>query len=1511
MNGLNKCVAQMLVCGILLSSLLIVLSASAALQVGDEPSIVINEVMASNNQTLADPQGEYDDWIELYNAGDVPVDLAGMYLTDDLDEPMKWQFPVGNPGLTAMAPKGYLLIWADDDIEDEGLHADFRLSADGDEVALFASDGVTGVHGLLFDELDVDTSWGYYPDGQGQPRAMASPTPGAANTVEFEGFVAELKFSRTRGFYDAPFQLAITCETPDVEIYYTLDGTEPLDDSGRVPAGTLYTGPFYILESNCVRARATRADWRPSPISTHTYFFMSDIVQQSFDGSRPDVTWPSGSVNGQVIDYGMDPDVFNDPQYADLIDDALLAIPSISLVTDLKHLFDPQTGIYVHASSEGRSWERPVSVELVRPDGREGFQIDAGFRIRGGFSRSSGNPKHSFRLFFRSDYGAAKLKYPLFGDEGAEEFDNLDLRTAQNYAWSLQSSNPGEKNTFVREVFCRDLQRETDKPYTRSRFYHLYINGQYWGLYQSQERSEASYGETYFGGDSDDYDVIKADNYRTSYTDGSTDDWDHLWDLCEEGFDTDAAYYAVQGKAPDGTDDPALPVHVDVENLIDYMLGIFFTGNDDAPVTLGGDRANNFFAIRNRRTEARQGWKFFAYDCEHSLGVRTGLYDDRTAMVSAGQSRAHFNPQWLHQKLMVHPEYRMQFADQTYKHFFNDGAMTPEKALALCLSRAEEIDLAIVAESARWGDQRPSRANNPYTKEDWWEEVNGYLLDTYFPVRTGIVLDQLRNRDLYPMIETPVFYVNGLAQHGGSVTSSDSIFITTDSGTVWYTIDGSDPRLPGTTGDPGETATLVAEDADKRVLVPTGPIDEAWRGGAAFDDSDWINGAGGVGYENSSGYEPYFDIDVRDGMYGTNASCYIRIPFEIGPDDLAEASSLTLRVRYDDGFIAYLDGVEVHREIFSGTPVWNAQAGGNHSDFDAIEWMEFDVSGFLGMLTPGSHILAIHGLNTSTTSSDFLISAELTAAEGPAEGIAGGPSATAIAYTGPIALDISTRVKARALSGTTWSALHDVVFAVGPVAESLRISEIMYHPADPNAEYIELINTGVQTINLNLVRFTDGVDFTFGDVELAPGERTLVVEDADTFVATYGPDIPIAGQYTGSLDNGGERIELQDAAGRTIHNFRYRDGWYDLTDGLGFSLTVTDPMVTDLENKGTWRPSAEAGGSPAADDSGIVPELGAVVINEVMTNPETGQSDWIELHNTTDRAIALGGWFLSDDADDLTQYEIPQDVTIAPGGYIVFTQGTHFPFGLSRNGETVYLHSGSAGVLTGYSDRETFGASTQGVSLGRHLKSTGTYNFVAMNEPTPETANAEPKVGPIVISEVMYDPAAHADAEYIELLNISDADVTLYDAALDLPWRLTAQSDHTEIEFLLPTESPVTLAAGQRLLLVSNGLLFEVTYEIPADVPILDWWADRLSNTGGRIQLSRPGDLETDGMPYWVRVDRVVYSNGAHPEDFPAGIDPWPIEAAGQGASLQRIDVDVYGNDPANWQTGSPSPGQI
>ncbi|MBN1360464.1 MAG: lamin tail domain-containing protein [Sedimentisphaerales bacterium] len=1165
-------------------------------------TVVINEFVASNSRSAADPQNQYDDWIELYNASGAAIDVGGMHLTDDLGEPDKWRLPLGVPAVTTIPPRGYLVIWADGDIQDAGLHANFKLSASGEELGLFDIDGTTLLDSVTFGAQTSDISFGRYPDGADDWRFGTFPSPGSSNSRMFEDVVAPVTFSPERGFYDVPVYVTLACDTPDVVIYYTTDGREPYDPSGRGPTGSLYTGPILVYKTTCLRACAVKSGWMSSGIQTHTYLLVPDITRQSPQGQPPGSMWPSGSVNGQILDYGMDPDVVDNARYADLIDDALLSIPSISLVTNLANLFDSQQGIYVNAGGQGLNWERPVSVELIDPNGADGFQIDAGLRIRGGYSRSGGNPKHAFRLFFRPDYGPSTLQFTLFGDEGAGEFECVDLRTSQNYSWSFEGGNSNSHDTFVREVFSRDTQRDMGQPYTRSRYYHLYINGHYWGLYQTQERSEASYAESYFGGSKEGYDVIKSragnGGYDIEATDGTLDAWRRLWDAARAGFGSDESYYRVQGLNPDRTPNDDYERLLDVDNLIDYMLCTYYVGDPDGPVSAWALVANNFYGIYDRTHP--DGFKFFRHDAEHSL---YDLYESRlfapTTMAVGSQFRQS-NPLWLHLQLMAHPEYRTRFADRVYKHFFNDGVLTPQPCAERFAARADQIDLAIVAESARWGDAKRSV---PRTRDNDWRPDMDRMMTNYFPNRTDVVLSQFKSQGWYPPFDPPVFYINGAYQPGGHVAVGDQLSMPGNVGAVWCTLDGSDPRTPGVAGGPSSGLTLVAEAAAKRVLVPVGTVDDAWRGGASFDDSTWTAGAGGVGYERSTGYEQFFHIDVQNQMYGRNASCYIRIPFELSAQAASELASLTLKVRYDDGFVAYLNGVEVQRVAFSGMPTWNSSAAMSHSDIDAMAQETFDISGYVGQLHAGQNVLAIHGLNESTTSSDFLISAELTATRSAGGGKPSGVSPTAQRYTSPVTLTASTHVKARVLSGSTWSALNEMTFAVGPVAEYLRISELMYHPLetghpdDPNAEYIELTNVGTETINLNLVKFTDGVDFTFSDIDLAPDAYVVVVRDVAAFEARYGASAVVAGQYSGSLSNAGERLELRDAAGQVVHNFAFQDGWYDLTDGLGFSLTVKAPGTTDpmaYGDSSVWRPSADAAGSPGYDDTAIGDALGAM-----------------------------------------------------------------------------------------------------------------------------------------------------------------------------------------------------------------------------------------------------------------------------------------------------------------------------
>jgi hypothetical protein len=344
--------------------------------------------------------------------------------------------------------------------------------------------------------------------------------------------------------------------------------------------------------------------------------------------------------------------------------------------------------------------------------------------------------------------------------------------------------------------------------------------------------------------------------------------------------------------------------------------------------------------------------------------------------------------------------------------------------------------------------------------------------------------------------------------------------------------------------------TLISEDADKYVMVPIGEIGQEWRTETDFDDSAWIfssGRAGGIGFERSSGYESLINLDIEAQMYQLNTSCYIRIPFSINVD-LNRITELIVKVRYDDGFVAYLNGAELARRNFTGTPTWNSRASASHSDSEAVVFENIDISEFIGNLKQGDNILAIQGMNRSLTSSDLLISAELDA--------------------------------------TIAESDDDYPFAdVMELLYGLRITELMYHSSiGSNFDYIELQNIGQTTLNLEGVHFSKGIDFTFPEIVLEAGQYVVVAADLAAFQAAYGKNINIAGEYSGSLSNGGEEVVLSipQPLEAAILRFDYSDTWYATTDGSGDSLVIKDAFASPAawDKKENWQPATPTPGRP-------------------------------------------------------------------------------------------------------------------------------------------------------------------------------------------------------------------------------------------------------------------------------------------------------------------------------------------
>jgi hypothetical protein len=1204
------------ICQFTLFSGLIMLCSSLPLAAQPlDSSLRINEFMASNSTTLADEDGDYSDWIEIYNPTAAAIDLLNWSLTDDKASPQKWQFPQ-----VSLAANSYLVVFAsgkDRALPGQELHMNFKLSGTGEYLALSDPNGtVATVFDPSFPEQQPDVSFAYY---EGDFVASSSPTPGAVNQFADQQVLPSPVFDHEHGFYETPFEVAITSELAAVQIYYTTDGSEPSDENG-----IHYSAPLPVHTTTVLRAIAMKSGYLKSRITTRTYLFLDDVIKQPNNPPGYPSEWgPYLAFAGtSIADYEMDPEITQDPEYANLMRDALLAIPTISIVTDKNNLFSKSTdpdlgGIYIYTGPPGagdvrglgNDWERPASVEFFNADGSESFQADCGIRLHGGHSRRPEKcPKHSFRLVFRKEYGPTRLDYPILGNNATSSFNSIILRAGFGNTWVHWSSSERQRAQLIRDIWGKDTQLDMGHLSGHNSYAHVYLNGLYWGLFNPTERIDDEFATTYMGGNPDDYDVIKfhTTDSQVVIVDGNLDAWRELFALARQGLASNENYQRIQGKNPDGSPNPNYKAYLDVVNFIDYMLLNFYGNNWDWD-------HHNGIVVRNRINPGK-GFKFISWDAEHILEDVS-----RNRLQELGENPNNNCPSELFQRLRQNAEFRRLVADRVQFLCFNGGILTPESAAQRWMERAREIDLPIIAESARWGDYRrdvhqyQSGPFDLYTKKYWLDEQS-FIMNDYFPDRTTVFIDQLKQASLFPRTTAPRLLINGQETDRNTIQAGDVLTMTAPSGTIYYTTDGADPWLSESSGESGQSL-LVTEDAAKKVLVPKTDIGNAWRSDIHFDDSAWqlCSGTpGGVGYEKGSGYEDLITLDVGDDMHddggNPNPSCYIRIVFNVTDENLQKFNALTLQALYDDGFVAYLNNTKVAEANAPASPVWNSVSTAGH---EAAGLESFDISQYISKLVEGQNLLAIQGLNANTSSSDFIFNGQLLADEQ----ISGGEeevSPSAVIYSEPITLSQSTHIKARTHSGNEWSALNDMIFVLPTDLDNLKITEIQYHPLaqdsidDRSFEFIELKNVSSAPLDLSGARFCRGISYSFPVMTILESNKFVVLaSDQARFAERYG--FSPFGQYDGFLDNAGERLALVNADNDTILSVRYNDRppWPTTPDGEGYSLVPKDRNpLGDQNDPANWQASHDINGSPGRDD-----EASTLVNNKADKKPIRFQLD--------------------------------------------------------------------------------------------------------------------------------------------------------------------------------------------------------------------------------------------------------------------------------------------------------------
>ena len=659
------------------------------------PKVVLREILAENLSGLKDEEADPEDWIELFNAGDTEVDLAGWSLTNDPEAPDLWIFPS-----LVLPPSGSTLVWASakdrtNQPISRYLHTNFRLSDNGGTLVLSGPElPRSAVDRLDYPRQAPNFSYGLSgPESERRYRFFQTPTPSQPNgTSPVTNAVPELHFSVPRGFFAQPFSLSIASPVPGVQIRYTTNGSVP-----TLTNGLRYTQPIPITASRVIRAAGFASNQLPSRVQTHTYLY--------------------NLANNRRL------------------------LPVVSLVTATNHLYG-RTGIMEfnprNTLNHGIAWERPVSVEWIRPEDNGGFQVDAGIRVAGGDyirglyaynTTALPQSKYSFRLYFRGEYGEGRLRYPVFPGTTVSEFDTLHLRAGMN-----DHSNP-----LLKDEFVRTLCDQVGIVASHGTFVHLFLNGAYRGIYNPAERVNEDFLQAYHGGGAL-WDVIGVGNVALG---GDSTAWTALRTAARRDLTIRTNYLDVATR-------------MDLENFVDYLLPHIWADNDDWP-------HNNTRAARERVPGSR--FRFYPWDTEFAFGSHGVSYDTiANTLSSTSPPWGTTDYQQLFNSLKRSPEFRLLFADRVHRAFFNDGPLTDERIRATYNALRARLSPSITGFSdviTPWINGRRRYVTNAFQKAGFLASSNAPVLNVF----------------------------------GGRVVEGTRLTMSRRTGTIWYTTNGNDPRI--------------------------------------------------------------------------------------------------------------------------------------------------------------------------------------------------------------------------------------------------------------------------------------------------------------------------------------------------------------------------------------------------------------------------------------------------------------------------------------------------------------------------------------------------------------------------------------------------------------------------------------------------------------------------------------------------------------------------------------------
>ncbi|MEC8658695.1 MAG: CotH kinase family protein [Verrucomicrobiota bacterium] len=996
-------------------------------------------------------------------------------------------------------------------------------------------------------------------------------TPGKPNGIIFNKPPSEVVFSSESQLFENDFELSLSTETPGAIIRYTTDLSLPTNEFGS--ESKLYTGPISINKSTQIRAQTFLPGSLDGPVATKTFLKMS--------GSVPNFTSNLPIIVMSTLGKGAPPE---------------------SGSTARKDAFifffepDPETG-RASLKQEPQIFTR------------------SGVRKRG--SSSSGWPKYGMSV------------------ETWNEGDDLDNNIrpfgfAREADWIFNSRYRFDLS-LIRNPLIYEISRNAGRYAARSKFVELYndVSGSelndsdYFGVYSLMEKIETdpnrveidrlmpwdNEGDELTGGyifKRDRNDAGSPPTYSVGGAGGALIPHDPGGREVTREQKTYIQNYLNEMNAallnrPSGIN-PRTGLHfsdyLDVDSFIDHQWLNTLAMNVD-----WGRLSAYYHKDKGGKVNAGPIWDF-----DRNMGSEDGRdANPRTWDGSGDSSKTWYdgrypwfgnligpnsNPASAH-----YPDVRQRHTDRWFE--LRRTAFSTENIHGIIDRMADEIREAQARSFAKWTGMRPNGGTFADRSLRGWESEISQLKG-WMKTRVEWIDSQ------YSKYTPPE-----LSQAAGIVNKGVELTMLSQNGQVYYTLDGTDPRLEG--GQPSPEAipfqggpidtSLINDESSCRYFVPTdNEIGLNWVQ-ADFDDSTWEVGKNGLGYETPNGpLVPYVLTDTYDLMRspGRASSIYIRYEFDF--ENIDNVNSLIMRAIIDDGFVAFLNGERVATFQAPDELSFDSRASGSRLDSIVVRessWPNFDLASRKDLLKKGRNVLAIQAMNTSAGGSDFVFSARL--------------DVNHTVTSEPFILNDSAVVTARAFDGNLWSAPSQATYVIGDSAlnnKNLVVSEIMYRPAQEtdeeerlgftdrdDFEFIELLNIDNKPISLIGSSFTDGVDFDFSNAIrtiIQPGERVLLVKNSAAVSFRYGESVAskIIGEFEGStgLSNDGESVVISNVAGEVVRSFTYNDKlpWPEEADGNGFSLELISPESNpDHDDASNWQLSSVVGGSPG-EESPIV-----------------------------------------------------------------------------------------------------------------------------------------------------------------------------------------------------------------------------------------------------------------------------------------------------------------------------------